>query len=95
MKRLFYFYQNIWTTAADLSKNVIKIYNENFFRDLSAYYLEWELLKNGIPLRGERVENLDVSPTQTAPLNIDWGKINVSSEWLLNIRYIQRCCSYT
>lgn len=85
-----YFYQNIWTTVGDLSKNEIKIYNENFFRDLSAYYLEWELLKNGTPLRGGRVENLDVSPTQTASLNIDWGKIDESAEWLLNVRYIQK-----
>lgn len=85
-----YFYQNIWTTAGDLSKNEIKIYNENFFRDLSAYYLEWELLKNGTPLRGGRVENLDVSPTQIASLKIDWGKIDERAEWLLNIRYIQK-----
>ena len=37
-----YFYQNIWTTPGDLSKGEINIYNENFFRDLSAYYMEWE-----------------------------------------------------
>ena len=36
-----YFYQNIWTTPGDLSKGEIKIYNENFFRDLSAYVMEW------------------------------------------------------
>ena len=31
-----YFYQNIWTTPGDLAKGEIKVYNENFFRDLSA-----------------------------------------------------------
>ena len=31
-----YFYQSIWTTPADLAKGEIKVYNENFFRDLSA-----------------------------------------------------------
>ena len=66
-----YFYQNIWTTAGDLSKGEIKIYNENFFRNLSAYYLEWELLKNGIPMRGGRIEDLNVPPTQTASLKLD------------------------
>ena len=40
-----YFYQNIWTTPADLSKGEVNVYNENFFRDLSAYYMEWEVLK--------------------------------------------------
>ena len=39
-----YFYQSIWTTPADLAKGEIKVYNENFFRDLSAYYMEWQLL---------------------------------------------------
>ena len=34
-----YFYQNIWTTVADLAKGEINIFNENFFRDLSAYYI--------------------------------------------------------
>ena len=42
-----YFYQNIWTTVADLAKGEINIFNENFFRDLSAYYMEWKLLANG------------------------------------------------
>lgn len=42
-----YFYQSIWTTPGDLSKGEIKVYNENFFRDLSAYYMEWQLLANG------------------------------------------------
>ena len=36
-----YFYQNIWTTVADLAKGEINIFNENFFRDLSAYYIIW------------------------------------------------------
>lgn len=69
-----YFYQNIRTTAGDLSKGEIKIYNENFFRNLSAYYLEWELLKNGTPVRGGRIENLNVPPTQTASLKTRLGQ---------------------
>ena len=43
-----YFYQNIRTTAGDLSKGEIKIYNENFFRNLSALYAfttNWSLAK--------------------------------------------------
>ena len=55
-----YFYQNIWTTPGDLAKGEIKVYNENFFRDLSAYALEWEVLKDGKAIRSGRVENLNV-----------------------------------
>ena len=47
MYEVGYYYQDIWTTPGDLSKGEIKVYNENFFRDLSAYYLEWEMLKGG------------------------------------------------
>ncbi len=85
-----YFYQNIWTTAGDLSKGEIKVYNENFFRDLSDYYMEWKLLKDGKAIRSGRVENLNVAPQQTISLVLDWGKIDESGEWLLNVKYVQK-----
>lgn len=47
MYEVGYFYQNIWTTPADLSKGEVNVFNENFFRDLSAYYMEWQVLKDG------------------------------------------------
>ena len=82
-----YYYQNIWTTAADLSKGEIEIFNENYFRDLSAYYLEWTLLKNGKPVRTGRVDNLNIAPQQKAKLQLDLGKTCCKGEWLLNISY--------
>ena len=85
-----YFYQNIWTTAGDLSKGEIRIYNENFFRDLSAYALEWELLKNGKVMRSGTVEHIECGPQQTVSLNLDWGKTDGQGEWLLNVKYVQR-----
>lgn len=42
-----YFYQNIWTTPVDLKKGVIEVYNENFYTDLSAYYMEYAVLADG------------------------------------------------
>ena len=39
-----YIYQNIWVKPVDLQKGEISIYNENFFRDLSDFYAEWQLL---------------------------------------------------
>ena len=44
-------YQSIWTTPAALRKGIVNVYNENFFTDLSDYYLEWQLLQNGEPVR--------------------------------------------
>ena len=82
-----YFYQNIWTTVADLAKGEINIFNENFFRDLSAYYLEWEMLKGGKVVRSGRVDDLKVAPQQTSTIRLDLGETCQCAEWLLNVSY--------
>ena len=83
-----YYYQNIWTTASDLSNGEINIYNENFFRDLSAYALEYEVLANGEVVRQGRINDLDVAPQQSAKIKLDLGKTCNCKEWLLNLRYV-------
>lgn len=90
MYEVGYFYQNIWTTAADLKAGELNVYNENFFRDLSAYALEWEVMKNGTVVRTGRVENLNVAPQKTAKIKLDLGKTCACAEWLLNVRYVQK-----
>ncbi len=87
MYEVGYGYQNIWTTPGDLSQGEINVYNENFFRDLSAYYMEWEVLKAGKVMRRGRVDNLDVAPQQTATVKLDLGKSCTCTEWLLNVSY--------
>ncbi len=83
-----YYYQNIWTTPADLEAGEVNVYNENFFRDLSAYYMEWEVLVGGTPVRSGRIENLDVAPQQTARIKLDLGKsCKCGKERLLNVTY--------
>lgn len=87
MYEVGYFYQNIWTTPADLSKGEVNIYNENFFRDLSAYYMEWQVLKDGKVVRTGRVENLNVAPQETAKVTLNIGNTCTCKEWLLNVAY--------
>ncbi len=84
-----YFYQSIWTTPGDLSKGEIKVYNENFFRDLSAYYMEWQLLANGEVMQTGVVQDLNVAPQQTVTLklNLNTEKICPCKELLLNVTY--------
>ncbi|UVV56801.1 DUF4981 domain-containing protein [Bacteroides fragilis] len=84
-----YFYQSIWTTPGDLSKGEIKVYNENFFRDLSAYYMEWQLLANGEVMQTGVVRDPNVAPQQTATLklNLNTEKICPCKELLLNVTY--------
>ena len=85
-----HFYQNIWTTPANLKNGELNIFNEYFFRDLSAYYLEWEILKEGKIVRQGRIDKLDVQPQQTATVKLDWGQTTPNDEWLLNVAYKQK-----
>lgn len=90
MYEVGHIYQNIWTSAVDLQQGEISVFNENFFRDLSAYYMEWQLLKGGKVVRTGRVDNLNVAPQQTAKIKLDLGKTCQCTEWLLNVIYKQK-----
>ena len=87
MYEVGHFYQNIWTTPADLSKGEVNVFNENFFRDLSAYYMEWQVLKDGKVIRTGRVDDLKVAPQETAKITLNIGKTCTCKEWLLNVSY--------
>ncbi|MDE5674447.1 MAG: DUF4981 domain-containing protein, partial [Muribaculaceae bacterium] len=82
-----YYYQNIWTTPADLAAGKMKVYNENFFRDLSDVTLDWVLLNNGVPVRDGSIDNINVAPGATAEITIPYGEINDKGEWILNVFY--------
>lgn len=86
-----YYYQDIWTTLekTDNEQNEaeIKIYNEYFFRNLSAYYMEWEVLADGKVMRTGRMEDLHAAPQQTLKTSLNIGKTCPCKEWLLNIAY--------
>ena len=87
MYEVGYYYQNIWATLLDAAKGEVELYNENFFSDLSPYYMQWTLLKDGAPVRSGRVENIDVAPQQRAKVTIPYGAIDASAEWMLNISF--------
>ena len=87
MYEVGHFYQNIWTTPADLSKGEVNVFNENFFRDLSAYYMEWQVLKDGKIIRTGRVDDLKIAPQETAKITLNIGKTCTCKEWLLNVFY--------
>ena len=86
MYEVGYYYQNIWATLTDAAKGEIEVYNENFFRDLSAYYMEWTMLKDGVPVRSGRIENITAAPQQRTKINIAAGSTS-DAEWLLNVSF--------
>ncbi len=87
-----YYYQSIWATPVDLNKGSINIYNENFFKDLSNDYLEWQLLVNGEIKQTGIVEQLNVQPHQTREIQLPYtlDSIDKNAEVLLNIYFKQK-----
>ncbi|MBR1594099.1 MAG: discoidin domain-containing protein [Alloprevotella sp.] len=47
-------YQNVGVTMADAATATIEIFNKNYFTDLSAYDIYWNLWKNGEVVKGGR-----------------------------------------
>ena len=87
MYEVGYYYQSIWTELKDASGE-IEVYNENFFRDLSAYALEWELLCDGEAVRRGSVADLSAAPQGRARVRLGLGATDGAAEWLLNVRYV-------
>lgn len=84
-----YIYQNIWVNPVDLQKGEISIYNENFFRDLSGYYAEWNLLVEGEPVQSGIITDLNVAPQKTASQKLGYSLEGIcpDKEILLNISF--------
>ena len=84
-----YVYQSIWASPSDLGKGVVSVYNENFFRDLSAYSLEWQLLADGEVMQTGNVPDLNVGPQGKADVELgyDSSMICGEKEWMLNIYF--------
>ena len=82
-------HQSIWASPVDLAKGLISVYNENYFRDLSAYRLEWQLLADGEVTQSGFVDNLDIAPQKTAEVSLgyDYSQVCGCKEWMLNVYF--------
>lgn len=81
-----YQYQNIWAEPIDLQKGRISVLNENFFRDLGNYRLEWTLLRDGVKVQNGTVDDLKCEPQQKAELTLPYT-VPADGEILLNIDF--------
>lgn len=88
-KEAQYYYQSIWTSAFNLKQGEIEILNENFFTNLSAYYLEWQLLVDGSINQTGFVDDLQVAPQEKKIVRLNYSLANIpeDKEVLLNIAY--------
>lgn len=89
MYEVGYYYQNIWVSPKDLQKGEIKVYNENFFKDLSGYYMKWVIVSGGKSLESGIINNLNILPQDTAEIKLEYNlnNIDTAKETLLNIYF--------
>lgn len=83
-----YQYRSILTSAADKPYSV-KVYNENFFIDLSRYMMLWNVEVDGDQVLSGVVDNLKVAPGQTSviDLGVDASAVPQGNTYI-NVRYV-------
>ncbi len=86
MYEVGYYYQNIWTRVA--GNHRLAVFNENFFTSLDNVNLEWELLRDGRPVRRGYATKLGIPAQKEEIVDVDWGEIDNDGEWALNVRYV-------
>ena len=80
-----YIYQDIWSELK--APHRVEVFNERFFRDLSDCGLRWELLRDGDLQADGTVDDVNVAPQGRRLIEIPYGDIDSSGEWLLNLSY--------
>lgn len=83
-----YQYRSILTTAGD-KPYTVKVYNENFFIDLSRYLMMWNVEVDGVQVLNGVVDNLKVAPGQTVSidLGVDASELPQGNTYL-NVSYV-------
>lgn len=90
MYEVGYFYQNIWVEDANVKEGVVRVKNENFFKDLSNVRMVWQLMADGVKVQEGTIDQLDVAPQQTKEYTIPLKNLNDynGKEQLLNIDFV-------
>ena len=84
-------YQSIWTSAVDLLRGKVEVYNENFFTGLEPYAMEWELQQDGVVTKAGRIDRLDVAAQQRKQFTLGYTTEDIcpeAKEVVLNIRFV-------
>ena len=95
-----YQYRSILTTAAieDILSGKVSVYNENFFIDLSRYFLQWDVEVDGVKVLAGTVADLQVAPQQTVQVDLGFDESDLRKacesgelsghDIYLNVRYV-------
>lgn len=89
MGEVGYYYQNIWTSPVNPESGEFKVYNENFFTDLSDILMDWELIENGNVKESGQLVVPSTGPQETSYILIPYNQdfLKSPAEILLNVSY--------
>lgn len=84
-----YQYQNIWAEPVDLSKGLVRVRNEYFFRSLSNYRMDWQVTDGAKILAEGSVNDLDIAPQHSRDIRLDLPQTTSlpQGETFLNIQF--------
>lgn len=87
-----YYYQNIWATPVDLNNGKVEIFNENFFIDLSNYYMKWTLLADGDAVQTGIVTDLKIAPQGKQVITLPYKLEGICNckEKHLNVEFFEK-----
>ncbi len=86
---VMHIHQNIKFYKNNLSRGVINIKNWNFFRDLSNYNLNWEVLADGKVVEQGSITNLQIKAQETKAVTIPFTtKLTDGVEYFLNVKAV-------
>ena len=88
-------YRSILTSATpeQALDGCVKVYNENFFIDLSRYMLRWEVIADGVPVLAGQQDAPAAGPQQTVTADLGFRCADLDAipgELYLNVSYVLR-----
>jgi len=87
MQEVKHIHQDIKFYKNDLSKGKIDIKNWYFFKDLSNYAFQWELLANGKLVEKGELKNVNIAPQSKITVSIPYQQnFKKETEYFLNIK---------
>lgn len=83
-------YQHIGTSAKDLMKGSIEVFNKYYFKDLVDYELRWALYENGTEVKQGVMQLPFIGPRKKATIKLPLltGNLKPAAEYFVKVQYL-------
>lgn len=70
-----------------LGNSKLRVFNSYFFRDLSNFFLLWELVKDGTTVQRGSIQDLSLAPRDSSTFDLRLKEPSEKGEYFLNVSY--------